>query len=129
MFQAGTSTRRPELISQTNASVFVSARLAWSLAPPAANFEQNEKSPIQEDPYDSKGYTHRRNLHMNRFKRIKPVEPIEKLSLNWVAVPAMMSLPESSAHASAPPSSYRGEARMIPAVHVLMAHTALHLLD
>ena len=32
---AGTSARRPELISQTNASVFVSARLPWSLAPPA----------------------------------------------------------------------------------------------
>ena len=39
MFEAGTSTRRPELISQTNASVIVSARLAWSLAPPALTIQ------------------------------------------------------------------------------------------
>ena len=32
---AGTSIWRPKSISQTNASVFVSAGLAWSLAPPA----------------------------------------------------------------------------------------------
>ena len=32
---AGTLTWRPELIPQTNANAFVSARLAWPLAPPA----------------------------------------------------------------------------------------------
>ena len=38
------STRRPELISQTNASVFVSARLAWSLAPPSKKKETSKEA-------------------------------------------------------------------------------------
>ena len=52
--------RYVDLASQIdfNASVFVSARLARSLAPPAVTGMKKQTGQIQKDPNDSKGYTH-----------------------------------------------------------------------
>ena len=61
---AGTSIWRPKSISQTNASVFVSARLARSLAPPAVTRMKKQTGQIQKDPNDSKGYTHKKQLYV-----------------------------------------------------------------
>ena len=61
---AGTSERRPFLISQIKASVFVSARaLQWSLAPPALNLELERERTKEEKEREVlhlfRCYTHR----------------------------------------------------------------------